>query len=181
MRITLIIIFFIIFNNSFGQDAKEKVKNPYSPFIWANIGPNLLQSFDNLGYKIDLDVLIMNSLYTASYYDNFEFEFLKPCLEGRHYYSIMAGRSWRKNYLTRSISMGPAIVNIIYCDSIGSTGGFFNWTIYKQRPEFFGGISLKAQTIVHYKFIGIGLSIDANLNKIKSFFGGGINLSLGWL
>jgi len=176
-KLLLLIIFaFLILAKSFAQ--VDTLVHKKGPFIWTNIGID--NSVPKLfAVKAELEFLAQRSILTIGYHDYSEFEIFGGS-ESRHDYYLLYGRYFSEKYLLLSLSGGLSSVTIGYPNISGSQGsGFYN--NYEYHSVNYLGIVLKLQTIIYYKVIGIGFSVQANINNGKSYIGLGLNLSFGRL
>ncbi|MFA4852964.1 MAG: hypothetical protein WC868_06515 [Bacteroidales bacterium] len=175
MKKTIAVLSILFYTSTFAQDKKDTIN---SMSIWLN-GGIIFATDSSLSYKIDLDFKESKFVYTLSFHDHTQLVFFDYA-ERRLYYSFLFGYINSSDYNKSSISVGFSDAKVVYGDIIGQTGSSFWPTyIYHYRPVNYFGMALKVQTIFYYKFIGIGLSVEANINKRRSFIGAGINISIG--
>ena len=150
------------------------------PYVWVNIGLGVT-SYKNASAKLDLDILEKKNLITIGFLGYSETNSFFETSEAHQDYYLQYGRNLSLKNLTMSLSGGISNMKVIYVEYLGSSGYIWGTDYYNFRKVNYLGLALKFQAIIYYKVIGIGFSVQANINRRRSYIGFGLNLSLGRL
>jgi hypothetical protein len=177
MKQILLIILLLISANVFAQE--KKMNKDTTLYLWISGGLNLRNLADPFS-KYSVETRYKSNMVTVSYFRDADFN-LFSCSDYGSYYSLLYGKALLTKVMNISLSIGSSFSEITKCKVISQTssGWFSSNTKYGYDSYLVPGIDIRFQHLVAYKVIGIGFSIEGNINSKRSVTILGLSIYFG--
>ena len=158
------------------QSLYSQKSNDSTHLIFGTIGIGAFDAEHSGGIdaQFSLDFQKKHDQWKIRYIGASEFNLFGPSpLETFNDFGVLYGRVANYKDIQFSVSGGFGIVTGVMRGAyITSTSGFFSFPEYEKRQFFTYGIPLEANFSYNpLKFLGVGLTVFANINPESSFWG----------
>ncbi len=174
-----VFICFIILNNAFAQ---EKSRFKRQDKIWADVGLGIAEN-TGLVFNTALNYQRNRLILTGQHLRTDEFSIDARPSQNSQEIAIMGGWANRYKYFSIAAQAGPSIQSGMkrgeFIKRVEGSGAF---DFYESDPyKNTLGLSTQIQGFINLKYVGLGGKIFSTINKEKTFWGVGLNLSVGKL